>query len=192
MTGGWTDLPLTAHGQEQAIRTADRVRRMLANSMAAVFTSDLRRAAMTAEAIGHALDARIYPMPELRELNNGSAAGLSLADARKLQLPQEGDPLDWRPYPGAETWREMTARLMSALEHVAHRSPGMAVVVAHANCGVAVVRWWLGLRDLDQHRISFDLDCCGITDLVENEWGERTVRRLNDVSHLETPCGAAG
>lgn len=147
---------------------------------------------MTAEPISRVLSVELHTMLELRELNNGRAAGLSVDAAKELQLTLAGDPLDWQPYPEAETWRAMTARVTSAMENVASRSPGAAIVVAHGNSGIVVVRWWLGLMDLDKHRISFDLDCCSISDLFENEWGERVVRRLNDISHLQSASRSAG
>lgn len=186
MTGGWTDLPLTQLGKLQALRTAERVSELLAGTNAAVFSSDLLRAVMTAEPISRVLGVELHAMPELRELNNGRAAGLSVDAAKELQLALVGDPLDWQPYPGAETWRAMTARVTSAMEDLASRSSDAAIVVAHGNSGIAVVRWWLGLTDLNKHRISFDFDCCSISDLFENEWGDRAVRRLNDTSHLHS------
>jgi probable phosphoglycerate mutase len=185
MTGGWTDLPLTKRGKEQATRTAERLRELVAVGGAAVFASDLLRALMTAEPICRLLGVELHPVPELREFNNGVAAGLSLSAAKAIEIPPAGDPVDWQPYPGAETWRVMTARITSAMERLVPRVPEVAIVVTHGNSGIAVVRWWLGLADPDKHRISFDLDCCSITDLYENEWGERTIRRLNDVSHLQ-------
>ena len=110
MTGGWTDLPLTKLGKEQAIRTAKRVRELVADGDAAVFASDLLRALMTAEPICRLLSVAMNPVPELREFNNGVAAGLSLSAAKAIEIPPAGDPVDWQPYPGAETWRAMTAR----------------------------------------------------------------------------------
>ena len=185
MTGGWTDLPLTKLGQEQAIRTAEGIRELVAEGGAAVFASDLLRALMTAEPICRLLGIAMNPVPELREFNNGVASGLSLNAAKAIELPPAGDPIDWQPYSGAETWRTMTARVVSAMERLVPHLPQVAVVVTHGNSGTAVIRWWLGLTDPDKHRISFDLDCCSITDLYENEWGERTIRRLNDVAHLQ-------
>jgi broad specificity phosphatase PhoE len=186
MTGGWTDLPLTKLGQEQAIRTAERVRELVADGGAAVFTSDLLRALMTAAPICQVLGVALNPVPELREFNNGVASGLSLSAAKAIELPLAGDPIDWQPYPEAETWRTMTARVTSAMERIAPQVPEVAIIVGHGNSGIAVVRWWLGLADPGNHRISFDLDCCSITDLYENAWGERTIRRLNDIAHLQS------
>jgi len=184
MTGGWTDLPLTDAGHDQAERTARRIVELVGGESVSIFSSDLVRAVMTAEAIGRALGIPINRVAGLREFNNGSAAGLTQAAASKLQLPQAGNPNDWQPYPGAETWRGMTSRLISCLDGLRPRSESIAVIVSHANSATAVVRWWLGITDLDRNVLSFEFDCCSITDLTLNEWGEATIHRLNDVSHL--------
>ena len=102
MTGGWTDLPLTGTGHEQAERTAQRLVELVGGESVSIFSSDLARAVMTAEPVGRALGIPIERVPGLREHNNGSAAGLTKAAASKLQLPQAGNPSDWQPYPGAE------------------------------------------------------------------------------------------
>src|SRR5688572_8435595 len=108
MTGGWTDLPLTALGEEQALSTARRVATMLGEGPVSVFSSDLQRATMTAHAIGRQLNVPVTCDAGLRELNNGSAAGLTQREARALALPRQGCVADWQHYPGAETWRKMT------------------------------------------------------------------------------------
>jgi probable phosphoglycerate mutase len=184
MTGGWTDLPLTDVGREQAERTALRVAELVGGESVSVFSSDLVRAVMTAEEIGHALGIPIERIAGLREFNNGAAAGLTKAAASKLELPRTDNPTDWQPYPGAETWRGMTSRVISCLDGLRPRSGSIAVIVSHANSATAVVRWWLGITDLDRNVLSFEFDSCSITDLTLNEWGEATIHRLNDVSHL--------
>ena len=78
----------------------------------------------------------------------------------------------------------MTSRVISCLDDLCPRSEPTAVIVSHANAAAVVVRWWLGITDLDRNVLSFEFDCCSITDLTRNEWGEATVHRLNDVSHL--------
>ncbi len=59
-----------------------------------------------------------------------------------------------------------------------------AIVVTHGNPGVAVIQWWLGLKLPCVPAISFQLDPASITILSINFWNERTIRKLNDTSHL--------
>jgi len=185
MTGGWTDLPLTALGQNQAAYTAERLAGMLGNSNVSLFSSDLRRASMTAAPIARQLRVPLIHDPGLRELNNGSAAGLTQREAKALAQPRTGSLFDWQHYPGAETWRGMTERVSECMRGLDTRSATTAIVVSHAAACTAVVRWWLGVLDLDAHPIMFEFDPCSITELGRSAWGEPTITRLNDVSHLD-------
>jgi probable phosphoglycerate mutase len=184
MTGGWTDLPLTELGQNQAAFTAERLGSMLGDAEVSVYSSDLRRASMTAAPIARQLGVPLIQDPRLRELNNGSAAGLTQREAKALELPRTGSLFDWQHYPGAETWRGMTARVSDYMNGLGSSSAATAIVVSHAAACTAVVRWWLGVLDLDAHPIMFEFDPCSITELGRSPWGEPTISRLNDVSHL--------
>ena len=75
---GHADRPLTDRGRAQAAALGDR----LANiALDAVYSSDLRRARETAEAVAlpHGLD--VIELPELREVDVGSWEGLTRAEA---------------------------------------------------------------------------------------------------------------
>jgi len=50
---------------------------------------------------------------------------------------------------------------------------------------VAIVHWWLNLGEELWPRISFDFEPASITKLTVNRWGEKTISKLNDTSHLE-------
>lgn len=191
MTGGWTDLPLTSLGRKQAASTAERLGTLLRGAPVSVFSSDLQRASMTAEPIARQLGVPVIREAGLRELNNGSAAGRTQQEARALALPRSGPVIDWQHYPGAETWRIMTARVARCMSALDARSAACAVVVSHAAACTAVVRWWLGVMDLDAHPITFEFDPCSITELRRSAWGEPMIQRLNDVSHLDGALAAA-
>lgn len=183
-TGGWTDLPLTPLGEQQAERLAERVAAALAGRPATLFSSDLQRAEMTARAISKRLGGAARLDPGLRELDNGQAAGLTNAAARALARARTEPLLDWQHYPGAETWRQMTDRVAACMERLALGSDSTAIVVSHAGSGTAVIKWWLGLPESCRHSINFDLDPASLTELCENEWRERVIVRLNDTAHL--------
>ena len=183
-TGGWTDLPLTTLGHEQAERTAERLAAVLAGRPLRLFSSDLQRAVATAEAIAKRLGVAPRLDHGLRELNNGRAAGLMNAEARALARPRTEPLIDWQHYPDAETWRQMTDRVAACMERLARESVSTAIVVSHAGSGSAIVKWWLGLPESCRHVINFDLELASITELRENDWRERVIARLNDTAHL--------
>ena len=183
-TGGWTDLPLTELGVQQAERLAERVSAALAGTPVTLFSSDLQRAEMTARAIGKRLGISAQLDRGLRELDNGQAAGLTNAAARAIARARTEPLLDWQHYPGAETWRQMTDRVAACMERLVPACVGTAVVVSHGGSGTAIIKWWLGLPESCRHTINFELAPASLTELCENEWRERVIVRLNDTAHL--------
>ncbi|HUT60773.1 MAG TPA: histidine phosphatase family protein [Phycisphaerae bacterium] len=183
LSGGWTDSHLTALGQRQAGATGPAIVRLLRGRSPRLISSDLARARETATIISKSL--RVSPdfTPALRELCNGQAADLTQEQARQIALPVTHPTVDWVPYPGAENWRAMTERVFGYLTSIEQETE-TAVVVTHGNSGIAAIHWWLQLGERAWSSVSFQLDHCSITHLTVNEWGERTVVRLNDVAHL--------
>ncbi|MDP6300185.1 MAG: histidine phosphatase family protein [SAR202 cluster bacterium] len=177
LTGGWNDTPLTELGRQQISATAAQLRgRGLSN--VGLYCSDLQRAMESASIIESTLGCTPVPMPKLRELNNGDAAGMTLSEAARIQNPEpKSGLLDWRPYTNAETWREMTQRTASALANIQNREVETAIVVGHGNFGQALIQTWLKLPL--QLEVSFRFDVASITELRTNDWDEREIVRLN-------------
>ncbi|MFG6445758.1 histidine phosphatase family protein [Microbacterium sp. P06] len=141
---GSTDIPLNDTGRLQARDTGLALRETIdADAATVVASSDLQRAAETADIIARALGAaepRRYP--GLRERAYGEAEGMRVVDFRA----QWGD---WHnaEVPGAETWDELRDRALSALRRVvrdARRSTApfapALVVVAHGGLIREVIR----------------------------------------------------
>jgi probable phosphoglycerate mutase len=187
LTGGWTDTPLTALGRAQAEAVAEHCRRRLVGEPSVfLFSSDLLRAAQTAEQVAAALGLEVRLEPALRELNNGVAAGLTLDEARRIERPMTEPAIDWTEYPEAESWRMMTERVFAGLDRIDRACPATAIIVSHHLAGVAAIQWWLRLCEQCRLGVSFDLAPASVTELTINKWQERTIVRLNDTSHLST------
>ncbi|HEX8521701.1 MAG TPA: histidine phosphatase family protein [Tepidisphaeraceae bacterium] len=184
ITGGWTDAHLTELGRQQSLRIAQRLMRLLDGRPAKLFSSDLARAAETAKIIADTcgLEATLYE--ELRDMNNGDAADLSLAAAKEIEQPITDPIHDWVAYPRGESWRMMTERVYGFLELLNPLVADTGIIVTHGNAGVAIIQWWLGLQIPCVPAISFQLDPGSITILAVNFWSDRTIRKLNDTSHL--------
>lgn len=183
LTGGWTDSHLTALGKKQACVTGQAIAQLLRACSPRLISSDLARARETATVIGESLRVSPEFAPALRELCNGQAANLTQEQARQIALPVTRPMMDWVPYPKAESWRTMMERVLGYLTSVEQETE-TAVIVAHGNSGIAAIHWWLRLGARAWSSVSFQLDHCSITHLTLNEWGERTIVRLNDVAHL--------
>lgn len=182
LTGGWTDTPLTDLGRRQAELAGARLAELLAGREFAFHASDLIRTRETAEIISQKLGVPPVFTPDLRELNNGEAAGLTLEAAEKILNPITHPLIDWRPYKGSENWWEMSTRIVSFLEGVNEKET--VVIVTHGGPGNAAVIWWMGL-EIGEKPVAFEFDPCSITLLTINKWQERTVVKLNDTSHLQ-------
>jgi probable phosphoglycerate mutase len=184
LTGGWTESHLSTLGGKQAHVTGGALAKMLGGIDSRFYSSNLARASETARIICGQLGIDPGFEDDLREFNNGSAANLSVEEARKIQNPPTQPLVDYVPYPGAENWRQMNDRVARCMERIAEETPDTAVIITHTLSGTSVVHWWLGLGPDDWGRISYDFAPGSITLLTKNQFGQRTISRLNDTRHL--------
>ena len=188
LTGGWTDSELTPLGRQQAHATGQALSLMVPPQYA-FYSSDLSRARETAEIIGDVLHRTPRLTPELRELNNGRAAGLTRQAAEALRLSRTEPALDWTPYPDAESWGALHDRINSAMDRIAKEALDAVLIVSHAGSIAAIIHWWLELPRSYYSRIGFDIDPCSVSRLGINRFGEKTIVKLNDTGHLTVLTG---
>jgi glucosyl-3-phosphoglycerate phosphatase len=130
---GWLDPPLAVTGEEQA---AVRARALAHDGFRprTVFTSDLQRAARTAEILGAHLAAPVVSDLGFRERNGGEWQGYNSAEINE-RWPGLIDA--WRrgeiaAPPGGETEQQVFARFDAALTRaLAHVGTGLMLVVTH-------------------------------------------------------------
>lgn len=131
----WTaqaDPPLSADGLRDAAHLAAQLRPL---GIGRVVSSDLQRAALTADAAATALGTgAVTRDPRFREHAIPAWEGLT---REEIEARYPGMPAAWRergevpPLPGAEPWPDMERRVIDALTH--HAAPGgVTLVVAHA------------------------------------------------------------
>jgi broad specificity phosphatase PhoE len=127
---GHADRPLNERGREQARALAERLDE---TPLAAVYSSDLRRARDTAQVVAAAQGLEVRTMRELREVDVGSWSGLSRAEAE--QRYPEGFQRWHDGLPGwddGETYEAMSERVVGAIYRIAADHPDRPVlVVAH-------------------------------------------------------------
>jgi uncharacterized phosphatase len=147
---GHADPPLNAAGRAQARELAERLASLRFD---AVYSSDLRRAHETAEVIAASHHVPVIADRALREVDVGSWSGLTRAEiARRFPGAEHHD---------GEPREQHLARVLAAVERIAHAHPGERVlVVSHggslralrrhctgepvhpiANCGVYELRF---------------------------------------------------
>lgn len=130
---GRTDVPLSEAGR----RSADRLAAAFAGlDVAAVYATRARRAADTAAPIAAAVGRAVTPCAGLAEIDFGAYEGRSpdeIAEADpELYARWTTAPAAIR-FPGGESYAEVRARAVPAVEGIARSHPGgTAVAVAHA------------------------------------------------------------
>jgi 2,3-bisphosphoglycerate-dependent phosphoglycerate mutase len=168
------EVPLSEHGQAQAARLA---RRLAASRIAAVLTSDLRRATMTAEAIAIATHVPLQLRADLQERNYGDVRGRSYAE-----LGVDILALDYEP-PGGERWRDFHARvdrMWAEVEELARHTAGNLAVVTHGLVCYSLVSRHLQLAA----GVAAPLQFANASVTVIDGGPPWVVTELNDTAHL--------
>ena len=180
---GHSDVELSADGYRQVERLRDR---LVNEQIDAVYSSDLRRALVTAEVIslGHKLE--IATCPELREINYGKVEGLTFEEIRHLYPEVAESVANFSPqlkFPDGESFEEFAARTSVFLDKLErHPAPQTALIVSHSGPLRVLLCHLLGV-DLGHWR-QFRLDFTSLSILETYPQGT-IVNRLNDTSHLE-------
>ena len=180
---GRSDPPLDETGRLQAQRLADRLRSV---PVRAVYSSPLRRALQTADAIAapHALPVTVEP--GLIEMDVGALDGLSYAEMRE----QYGQFLKmWRHdagavrMPGGENLREVRERSWPILQQLSERyRDGAAIIVSHAFTLQGLLCKAMDIPLTHFERVRHDV--AAITLLAITESGAIVLKSLNDRCHL--------
>jgi 2,3-bisphosphoglycerate-dependent phosphoglycerate mutase len=189
LVGGQFDSELTATGHQQASAIANRLAQTVPREAEVeLFTSDLRRTAQTAEAIGAALDVEPVTMSDLREKSMGVAGGKpqQWLEDRFIPPPAVGDRLNHHEgIDGGETKADLAARIYRAVERIAGRPCAHQVIVTHGMAMTFVISAWIRMPVEAVGYVAFRATSGGITVLQEDDFfHNRTVVSLNDTSHL--------
>jgi broad specificity phosphatase PhoE len=148
---GHADPPLNEAGRAQAHALAAT---LAGEHLDAIYSSDLRRAAETAEILGAALGRPVTPDPDLREIDVGSWSGLTRKEVAE-RFP------DWDTHDG-ESLDELQARVVAAVRRIADRhADGLVLIVTHGGSIRSLERYLHGesahvLANCEVCRLSFD------------------------------------
>lgn len=142
---GRTDIPLTAHGADEARELAPLLRSI---KFSRVLTSPQLRARQTSELTE--VDPTAELEPDLAEWDYGDYEGQRSADIRK-QRP------DWNVFrdgcPGGESPEEVSARADRLIGHLCALN-GNVAVFSHGQFGCSLAVRWIGLAIIEAQHFS--------------------------------------
>jgi len=172
---GTTDLPLTEHGEQNARRLGERLKRL---TFAKVFASPLQRARKTCELAGFGSVAEIDP--DLVEWNYGEYEGLTSAQIHATRP-------DWKLFrdgcPGGETLAQIGARADRVVARV-RAIQGNVLLFSSGHFLRVLGARWLGL-DASGGQF-FLLSTAALSELgYEHDLTEPVIRLWNDTSHVQ-------
>ncbi|MCR9271099.1 MAG: histidine phosphatase family protein [Hyphomonadaceae bacterium] len=183
--GGWYDTSLTARGRDQAKAVAARLRGLIpTNRDLDLISSDLKRAAETANVIGTALGKPVALDRGFREISYGEAEGKpqEWLDERIVPAPAS-NRLDHRIVAGAESKREFMGRIYASMSKLSDTSD--TIIVTHGFALTFVIANWIGMRMTDAGYVNFAATPGGITHLQRGGFFDnKAINYLNDTSHL--------
>lgn len=182
---GQLDPPLSEEGRRQAERVGQR---LAGRRFVGFYSSDLKRAFETAQAIGVATGFQAEPTPGLREIYLGEWEGLRTEEVAQ-RFPEawatwsyEGG--DWDIVPGGEGASAFETRVAAALDGILERHQhGDVLVVTHGG----VIQMTLNRVVVRKSRglFPFKIQNASITVIEKRSGGRLIIGGVNDTSHLD-------
>ena len=184
---GHTDVELSEEGFQQVAKLRDR---MVKEKFDAVFSSDLKRAMSTAEAVAAGHDVKITGCPELREINYGDTECLTYNEIRQ-KYPQLAEAINKLSpelaFPGGESLQEFIKRTLTFLARVnQYNTRQKILVVSHGGAMRTLLCELLGISQSHWRTFRLDNASLSIVDTYGSAPNYRTILSLlNDTSHLK-------
>ena len=123
---GWADPPLNATGRAQAVELSVT---LMADELAAVYSSPLLRAYETAEVVAASHGLEPVTVAALREVDVGSWSGLTREEIEQRFPEQWARWLDYgQGWEDGETYEEMAERVVRALLELAAAHEGQRIL----------------------------------------------------------------
>jgi broad specificity phosphatase PhoE len=177
-----TDVELSPDG----IRQAEQLGNYLSSEkIDAVYSSNLKRALVTAETIASRHQPGVITCAELREVNFGELEGLAFDEIgqRYPELTEAWVKRDTKlKYPGGDSLDEFSRRVGTFLNRLdKHTAEETILIVAHSGVLRTLICQLLGIGL--ERRWQFRIDLASLS-IVETYSQDVILSRLNDTSHL--------
>ena len=160
LLGRRTDPPLTARGEEQARRMAER---LAAEPIRAFYASGLARARKTAEILAEPFNLPVAGVDEVAEMDMGRWGGREMAAIWREEpdvMRAWWEDMENVPTPGGESLVELRARVLPAVAALIERHRGETVcLVAHGGVNRVILFEVMGVRLKRFHAVEQDYAC---------------------------------
>lgn len=179
---GHSEIELTPIGLEQAKLVAGRLAK---EQVAAVYSSDLGRARMTAECIAERHGLAVSTISDLREYHFGEWEGLNFKEISKrwpdISVSFFRNPDEVR-IPGGETFNDVKTRAEAAVKRLVQLHPDQTIViVSHGGTIRTILCAALGLHLNRVWAIKQDNTAVNV---IEYRDDDAIVALVNDTHHL--------
>jgi alpha-ribazole phosphatase len=182
---GWGDVDLSSQGLRQAERAAEW---FSTHRIAGLYSSDLRRAIKTAEAIGKCHGLVPSESSLLREMNFGKWEGLT---HNEISASYDQDVNTWinNPFHNAptdgETLLDVCKRMQRFLEDISSRykEGDKVVVVSHGGPIRSILHYYMGLEP--EQLWGLHVDNASVSLLEKYEVGYKA-NLVNSIEHLKS------
>ena len=163
---GHTDVDITDVGKSQMEQLAERLR---LTNIAAIYSSDLKRAVKGARIIACYHDVPHHALPEFRELYFGDWEGMTLEEIRK-RFPDElerrkTDLMNFQAPGDGESMYALSKRVMACLQNILEEHKGNDfLLVVHGGVNRVILCDALGIDLSKAGGIHQDYGCLNIID----------------------------
>ena len=183
MVGSWTDWDLTELGRTQADRIGRKLKEELAGKAVVLYSSDLKRARQTAEAIARHLGAEPVFRRELRERNLGRCCGKSV---RWLRENMEGPEktVDDRLFSDGESRRDAWDRLRPLYEEVTAGNAETVIIVSHGDLLSMWNAMFIGLPVESYYEVDIHGPAGGVSHMLIGDDGKHRIRHISNMSYM--------
>jgi broad specificity phosphatase PhoE len=184
---GWSHTPVSELGYQQIRDTAARLAQER-TEFVCLYSSPLRRAYQTAEAIGEAIGRRPVSVESLKEMHFGELESIRserfAADHPEVYRQWQHRTDESFGWPGGETRRAFRQRVADTMIRLSIEHEGQTIlIVTHSGVIRMALAHFLPHRYGEWWRVR--IGNCSLTHLVLDAQGAR-VPILDDVTHLES------
>lgn len=179
---GQRDAELSVLGQSQVKKLSER---LAAEKLDVIYSSDLKRAMVTAQTIAAKHKMEIIKCPELREVNYGKFEGLTFEQITQLYPELAGLFSNWDlklKFPDGESVEELKQRVNKFLKRLKDLDQEQTIlIVAHGGPLRLIICSLLGIEPKHWRQIHLDLASLSIVNIYPEV---AILSLLNDTSHL--------